>query len=319
MRYDQELAMFVAGPPVVTPCQDPQTGTGGGRHPDRAGGVDDAVDTRRSFRMCPEVSVLSASSSTSCANASLRRRSGTIGAIADEGGAAQPTSVYKMRLSTRRSSTGSFFEMASNSAVRSSQVCKAGRPFCAVAGQRSYHYGGSWTAEACQKVVRLRLANFPSAGGLSDGLSGFMIGLDAEKAATIPSRCARHGRGQSDHRSLVAPSRAQCFGVAGVVHQPADRYSMRYAWPSAYWGSLPLEGGIEAAIVPNIEAARRSKAKQAGNRGPPQQTALAVPVGRTLLGRGDHRPAQDALTAVRIRAAAEPLRTAGPATNMTSA
>ena len=37
-------------------------------------------------------------------------------------------------------------------------------------------------------------------------------------------------------------------GVAGVVHQPANRYSMRYAWPSAYWGSLPLEGGEVTAV-----------------------------------------------------------------------
>src|SRR5216683_4071411 len=50
-------------------------------------------------------------------------------------------------------------------------------------------------------------------------------------------------------------------GVAGVVHQPADRFSMRYAWPSAYWGSLPLEGGIEAAYRADIDAADDPKAK----------------------------------------------------------
>ena len=53
-----------------------------------------------------------------------------------------------------------------------------------------FHYGGSWTAEACQKVVRF--------AGLAETFHlpvvylmdcpGFMIGLDAEKAATI-----RHG------------------------------------------------------------------------------------------------------------------------------
>jgi acetyl-CoA carboxylase carboxyltransferase component len=51
------------------------------------------------------------------------------------------------------------------------------------------------------------------------------------------------------------------FGVAGVVHQPADRFSMRYAWPSAYWGSLPLEGGIEAAYRAEIDAAPDRQAK----------------------------------------------------------
>ncbi|MFC7693239.1 carboxyl transferase domain-containing protein [Paeniroseomonas aquatica] len=53
------------------------------------------------------------------------------------------------------------------------------------------------------------------------------------------------------------------FGVAGAIHQPAGRYSIRYAWPSARWGSLPLEGGIEAAYRADIEAAADPAAKLA--------------------------------------------------------
>ena len=49
--------------------------------------------------------------------------------------------------------------------------------------------------------------------------------------------------------------------MAGAVHQPAGRYSMRYAWPSARWGSLPLEGGIEAAYRADIDAAEDPAAK----------------------------------------------------------
>ena len=45
------------------------------------------------------------------------------------------------------------------------------------------------------------------------------------------------------------------FGVAGAAHVPAGRLSMRYAWLSAWWGSLPLEGGIEAAYRAEIDAA----------------------------------------------------------------
>jgi propionyl-CoA carboxylase beta chain len=37
------------------------------------------------------------------------------------------------------------------------------------------------------------------------------------------------------------------YGVAGAANRPFDRFSPRYAWPSGSWGSLPLEGGIEAA------------------------------------------------------------------------
>ena len=45
------------------------------------------------------------------------------------------------------------------------------------------------------------------------------------------------------------------FGVAGAAHQPAGRYTLRYTWLSGYWGSLPLEGGVEAAYRADIDAA----------------------------------------------------------------
>ena len=53
------------------------------------------------------------------------------------------------------------------------------------------------------------------------------------------------------------------FGVAGAIHQPTGRLSLRYAWPSGYWGSLPLEGGIEAAYRADIDAAPDPQAKLA--------------------------------------------------------
>ena len=43
--------------------------------------------------------------------------------------------------------------------------------------------------------------------------------------------------------------------MAGAAHQNASRLSYRFAWPSGEWGSLPLEGGIEAAYKAQLEAA----------------------------------------------------------------
>jgi acetyl-CoA carboxylase carboxyltransferase component len=51
------------------------------------------------------------------------------------------------------------------------------------------------------------------------------------------------------------------FGVAGAAHRNGARYAFRYAWPSGRWGSLPLEGGIEAAYRADIAAAPDPKAK----------------------------------------------------------
>ncbi|MEJ7750306.1 MAG: carboxyl transferase domain-containing protein [Thermoleophilaceae bacterium] len=45
------------------------------------------------------------------------------------------------------------------------------------------------------------------------------------------------------------------FGVAGAAHGNHSRLNLRYAWPSGDWGSLPIEGGIEAAYRRDLEAA----------------------------------------------------------------
>ena len=53
------------------------------------------------------------------------------------------------------------------------------------------------------------------------------------------------------------------FGVAGAAHKNTGRVALRYAWPSGRWGSLPLEGGIEAAYRADIDASPDPKAKLA--------------------------------------------------------
>lgn len=45
------------------------------------------------------------------------------------------------------------------------------------------------------------------------------------------------------------------FGVGGGAHVPHTQTAIRYAWPSGNWGSLPLEGGVEAAYRAEIAAA----------------------------------------------------------------
>jgi acetyl-CoA carboxylase carboxyltransferase component len=45
------------------------------------------------------------------------------------------------------------------------------------------------------------------------------------------------------------------FGVAGAAHGNAQGLNLRYAWPSGDWGSLPIEGGVQAAYKREIEAA----------------------------------------------------------------
>jgi acetyl-CoA carboxylase carboxyltransferase component len=92
---------------------------------------------------------------------------------------------------------------------------------------------------------------------------GFMVGLEAERAATIRWGVRAMAAVNQSTVPWCTVILRNAFGVAGVVHQPANRFSLRYAWPSARWGSLPLEGGIEAAYRAEIDASADPEAKLA--------------------------------------------------------
>jgi len=55
----------------------------------------------------------------------------------------------------------------------------------------------------------------------------------------------------------------KAFGVAAGGHQNSSRFNFRYAWPSAQWGSLPIEGGLDVAYRAEIEAAEDPEQKRA--------------------------------------------------------
>lgn len=128
----------------------------------------------------------------------------------------------------------------------------------------TYHHGGAVNATASEKMMRfvdlcdtfhiplLNLVDNP----------GFLIGTRAEEEGTV----------RLGSRALMACYQAtipwvsviirRCYGVAGAGHGNADRLNLRYAWPSADWGSLPIEGGVQAAYRRDIEAAENPDARR---------------------------------------------------------
>jgi acetyl-CoA carboxylase carboxyltransferase component len=258
----QSSAMFVAGPPVVKRLgQDlSKQELGGADIQTRAGSVDHAVETEEEAFACARrfLSYLPSSvhelpPTLPCDDDPARAEDWLIEAVPRH-----RRQVYKMRpIIEAVVDQDSFFEVNAQfgRAIIAGLARLQGRAVLLLASD-PYCYGGSWTAEACQKVVRW--VDFAETFHLPIvylmDCPGFMIGLEAEKAATI-----RHGV-----RAMAAVNQStmpwctiivrNAFGVAGVVHQPADRCSLRYAWPSAHWGSLPLEGGIEAAYRAEIDA-----------------------------------------------------------------
>ncbi|GAB3165136.1 hypothetical protein GCM10027258_87580 [Amycolatopsis stemonae] len=91
--------------------------------------------------------------------------------------------------------------------------------------------------------------------------AGMVIGAAAERAGAI-----RHGA-----RAVTAVYQARVpmaevivrrvFGVGGAGQVNRHRLVRRWAWPSGDWGSLPVEGGIEAAYRAELDAADDREAR----------------------------------------------------------
>ncbi|OUZ11741.1 methylmalonyl-CoA carboxyltransferase [Aeromicrobium sp. PE09-221] len=84
--------------------------------------------------------------------------------------------------------------------------------------------------------------------------AGMMIGLQAERTASI-RRGARAVAAVYQARVPMAEIIVRrVFGVGGAGQVNRHRYNRQWAWPSGDWGSLPVEGGIEAAYRADLES-----------------------------------------------------------------
>jgi acetyl-CoA carboxylase carboxyltransferase component len=255
--------MFIAGPPVVARVGEKLTKEelGGAAIHAKSGAVDEVVESEeeafrqaRRFLSYLPASVFELPSRGPTSDSPDRREEWLIEAVPRD-----RRKVYDMRrVIGALVDAGTFFEMGRRfgSPAITGFARLDGWPVALLASDPHF-YGGAWTAHAAQKVSR-----FVDLAGtfhlpvvhLVD-LPGFIIGLEAEKTGTI-----RHGA-----RALAAIYQAtvpwcsvlvrKAFGVAGAGHQNHARLHYRFAWPSGDWGSLPIEGGLEAAYRAELEAA----------------------------------------------------------------
>ena len=116
---------------------------------------------------------------------------------------------------------------------------------------------GSIDADAADKMTRfidlcdtfrLPLINFVDN-------PGFLVGVEAERRGTIRKGVRALGAVYQATIPWCSIIVRKAFGVAGAGHSNHTRSSPRYAWPSGEWGSLPIEGGVEAAYKRQIAAA----------------------------------------------------------------
>ena len=255
--------MFVAGPPVVARIgQDLGKNELGGSHiHTRNGAIDDeaeseadAFERARRFLSYLPPNVYEAPPRGPREDDPNRREDWLISAIPHE-----RRRVYKMRpIIEALFDQGSFFEMGKmwGRSMITGFARLDGWPVAVMAND-PYHYAGAWTAAASEKVERFvdlaEVFHLPVVHLVDN--PGFLIGLEAEEQGTI-----RYGaKAMTAVFQSTVPWCAvivrKAFGVAGSGHMNPDRYGVRVAWPSGDWGSLPMEGGIEAAYKADIAAA----------------------------------------------------------------
>lgn len=253
--------MFVAGPPVVKRVGQDLTKEelGGSEIHSKNGAVDilvkseeEAFDVARKILSYLPPSVYELPIRKNIKDDPLRQDEWLIEAIPRD-----RRKVYDMRkIIDSIVDKESFLEIGKNygRSVITGMARLDGWPVAILAGD-PYFYGGGWTADASNKVTRFidiaETFHLPVVNLVDN--PGFLIGLESEKQATI-----RHGA-----RALTAVYQAtvpwcsiiirKVFGVAGAAHTNASKLHYRYAWPSGDWGSLPMEGGIEAAYKSDLE------------------------------------------------------------------
>ncbi len=118
-----------------------------------------------------------------------------------------------------------------------------------IIGNDSYRFGGGLTRAAAEKVetfvdicdtFHLPIVNFVDQPGT-------VVGIEAESEGAV--------RGTIRLVSAIEQSRVpwcgmivrRLFGLAGTSYGRLQGVNLHYAWPSARWGSIPIQGGVRAA------------------------------------------------------------------------
>lgn len=191
---------------------------------------------------------------------------------------------------------GSFFEIAPGyGRARITGLARInGYPVGVMANNLAF--GGATDVAAGEKVIRLLQLcdtfHLPLISFADE--PGFMVGIESEKRG-IERAGARLVVATCDTRMPWATVVVgQLYGVAGQCqHRPTGMFR-RYAWPSARWGSMHIEGGASAAYRREIEAAPDPEAKRAEIEA--RLNALASPfltaeaTGQDIIDPRDTRP-----------------------------
>ncbi|MGE0679310.1 MAG: acyl-CoA carboxylase subunit beta [Candidatus Binatia bacterium] len=84
---------------------------------------------------------------------------------------------------------------------------------------------------------------------------GFMVGREAEQAGTLRAGMRALYVVQQATVPKLSVIIRKCYGMGGGLPTSTDTLKLRLGWPSAEWGSLPIEGGVAVAYRREIATA----------------------------------------------------------------
>lgn len=125
-------------------------------------------------------------------------------------------------------------------------------------------YGGAMDVKAARKQIHfVELCDcFHIPLVFLVDVPGFMVGRDAEANATLREGMRAVYVGLQATVPTYTVVIRKCYGMAGMGTTEKNGLEFKIAWPSAEWGSLPIEGGVAAAFRREIANAPDAKARE---------------------------------------------------------
>ncbi|QWE98170.1 acyl-CoA carboxylase subunit beta [Cupriavidus sp. EM10] len=264
--------IFAAGPPVVKRSLGQEISKddlgGAPLAVDLAGSVDNAVETeadcfamiRRYLSYMPQ-NVWELPPETPCDDP-VDRRDEALASIVP----ADRRKAYDMRKVVRMVfDRGSVFEIQPTygKAVITCLTRLNGKVVGVVASN-PMAYGGAIDAKAARKQTHfIELCDtFHIPLVFLVDVPGFMVGRDAEAQGTLREGMRSVFVSLQTTVPIATVVIRKCYGMAGMAATDKNGLGLKLAWPTAEWGSLPIEGGVAAAFRREIAASDDPAAKE---------------------------------------------------------
>lgn len=254
--------VFVAGPPVARAIGEDidKEGLGGWEIQARNGVVDDAVDSEleamamaRRFLSYVPGSVDDLPARLPSRDPIDRKEEFLVSIVPRD----RVTPYKSRRIVEACVDAGSFFEMgkAWGRSIITGFARLDGWPVAIMAGD-PYVLDGAWTADAARKVERfVDLANtfhLPIVHFVD--CPGFAVGRKHEQAGVTRAGIRAMSAIYQARVPFCAVVMRKAYGLAGSAMFNPSRAKARFCWPSGDWGSLPMDGGVEAAFRRELES-----------------------------------------------------------------